>query len=73
MYTGFHLRARSQDENGSRVGERFRVMQLCVDSHVKVGWLYSNIICKAGGDAIGSRQMYARDDRFNRVVSSVQL
>ena len=40
------LGSRSQDGNGSVIGERFGIMQLCVDSHVIFGWLCSNLFVK---------------------------
>ena len=46
-YTVLCLRARSPDENGSRVGERFGVRYAGVDSHVKFGWLSSNLFVKS--------------------------
>ena len=43
VYSGLHLCMRSQDENGSRVRER---SQLCINSHVIFGWLYSHLFVK---------------------------
>ena len=46
VHSVLRLCVRRQDENGSRVGQRFGWSQLCVYSHVKFVWLYSDLMVK---------------------------